>query len=97
MAADGGSASDPSPPGGSSSSGDTGTLEKALIKGAGVLTQLFPLWCILAAVTGFYHPPTYTWFDTQCISNGLIFIMVCGGHGDNSDSGAHFTRAWGHT
>ena len=51
-------------------------IEATLIKAAGVFTQLFPLWCLIAALSGFYHPPLYTWFDTQCISNGLIFIMV---------------------
>jgi hypothetical protein len=59
-----------------SASDDTSPLERALIKACTVFTQLFPLWCILAAVSGFYHPPLYLWFDTQCISNGLIFIMV---------------------
>lgn len=53
-----------------------GPLESALLSGARLFTQLFPLWCILAALSGFYHPPLYTWFSTSMTTNGLMFIMV---------------------
>ena len=54
-------------------------FEQGIINFCSLFTKLFPLWCVLAAVTGFYHPPLFTWFDTTMTSNGLMFIMVRGG------------------
>lgn len=65
-----------SPPTAAAPEPEISSFEKGLIKATGVFTQLFPLWCILAAASGMYHPPLYTWFDTGMISNGLMFIMV---------------------
>ncbi len=68
----------------SSSGGDmTGSgaapagLEAALLGFCQWFTQLFPLWCVLVAVSGFHAPPLFSWFDSRMISNGLVFIMVC--------------------
>lgn len=51
-------------------------FEQGIINFCSLFTKLFPLWCVLAAVAGFYHPPLFTWFDTTMTSNGLMFIMV---------------------
>eukprot|EP00955_Chlamydomonas_euryale_P045644 353206-Chlamydomonas_euryale.AAC.4 len=52
------------------------STETSVLRVLSVFTQLFPLWCVLVAVAGFYCPPLFTWFDTSMTTNGLMFIMV---------------------
>ncbi|KAG2438753.1 hypothetical protein HXX76_005297 [Chlamydomonas incerta] len=51
-------------------------LEKSLAAFCAKFTRLFPVWVILAAVSGFYMPSLYTWFDNTCITYGLMFVMA---------------------
>ncbi len=50
-------------------------LEKKLAILSRQLTNLFPLWILLAAIIALQHPPAFTWF-TPHITNGLAFVML---------------------
>jgi hypothetical protein len=39
------------------------------------LTNLFPLWILLAAAASMYYPPAFTWF-TPHITSGLALVML---------------------
>lgn len=43
------------------------------------LTNLFPLWVVLAAVVGFYHPPLFIWFNDSLVKTSLMFCMLAMG------------------
>lgn len=70
---------------GSSSSSNSGAaaqpvvfslLEQKIGAVCKTLTTLFPLWVILAATLGFYHPPLFTWFTDQAVTWSLMFCML---------------------
>lgn len=46
-----------------------------LLRFAKTFTILFPLWVLVAAISGFYQPSLYTWFDSQWTQAGLMVIM----------------------
>ncbi|KAG2496634.1 hypothetical protein HYH03_005454 [Edaphochlamys debaryana] len=71
-------AASPAPNSGSSGGGavELTPLEKQLAALCNGFTRLFPVWVILAAVTGFHFPSLYLWFDNTCITNGLMFVMA---------------------
>jgi hypothetical protein len=50
-------------------------LEERLGALARQLTNLFPLWILLAAAASMYYPPAFTWF-TPHITSGLALVML---------------------
>lgn len=72
--AGGGAAAAPSGGGGGVSE-----LETRLGSFCASMTRLFPLWVLLAAGTALVWPELYTWFDTNCVTYGLMFVS--GGSG----------------
>ncbi|PNW75582.1 hypothetical protein CHLRE_12g532500v5 [Chlamydomonas reinhardtii] len=66
----------PSNSGGGSGAVELTAIEKSLAAFCSKFTRLFPVWVILAAVSGFYMPSLYTWFDNTCITYGLMFVMA---------------------
>lgn len=43
------------------------------------LTNLFPLWVVLAALVGYHHPPLFAWFGTAHINWSLVLCMLAMG------------------
>lgn len=43
------------------------------------LTNLFPLWVVLAAVVGFHHPSLFLWFNNTYVTWSLVFCMAAMG------------------
>jgi predicted Na+-dependent transporter len=43
------------------------------------LTNLFPLWVVLAALVGYHHPPLFGWFCTADINWSLVLCMLAKG------------------
>jgi len=41
-----------------------------------VLTNLFPVWVVLAGIVALVHPPSFTWFNSDWITWGLAVIML---------------------
>ncbi|GLC73886.1 hypothetical protein PLESTF_001431700 [Pleodorina starrii] len=66
----------PSPEGGKGQPVVLTPLEQQLAAFCASFTRLFPLWVILAAVSGFYAPQLYLWFDSTCVTYGLMFVMA---------------------
>jgi|GEM_PF-4499203 len=42
----------------------------------GLLTDLFPVWVIIAGGVAIFHPPLFTWFHGPLITWGLAIIML---------------------
>src|SRR5438046_3056450 len=40
------------------------------------LTNLFPLWILIAGALALFHPPIFTWFSGPLITAGLGVIML---------------------
>lgn len=56
--------------------GQPGALEIALIAISSLVTSLFPVWVIGAALGGYYQPQLFNWFQSTQITNGLMFVML---------------------
>ena len=41
-----------------------------------LLTNLFPLWVLLAGILALFYPPLFTWFHGPLIVWGLAVIML---------------------
>ena len=41
-----------------------------------IITNLFPLWVLIAGVLALWHPPSFLWFKTSYISWALAIIML---------------------
>ena len=41
-----------------------------------LLTNLFPVWVLLAGIAALLHPPLFTWFSGPFIVWGLAIIML---------------------
>ena len=86
------------PMGGSGDAGDAGAggspeWERRLARALKIGTNLFPLWTMLAAVAGFYHPPLFTWFRDSYITASLMAVMLAMGLTLTfREMGAVFTR-----
>ena len=66
------SASVPQP---SEDGSDDDSKPNFLLRFAKTFTVLFPLWVCVAAMSGFYQPSLYTWFDNTWTQAGLMIIM----------------------
>jgi len=47
-----------------------------MIRILSLLTNLFPLWVVVASLLALAHPPLFTWFGKQSIIFGLAMIML---------------------
>lgn len=56
--------------------GGSSSVAASLARLCQQLTSLFPLWVVLAAISGFFYPPLYLWFSDRAITWGLMFVML---------------------
>lgn len=60
-----------------------------------ILTNLFPLWTVLSAVTGVLYPSMYTWLTTPYFTAGLALLMLSMGISLSVDDFKRVLRRFG--